>query len=258
MSDPTFVRTRHVYESYQDMWRLVELAGFPTCFADELDPTRKKATYILPVRNGECEAGWPGARARIIHWHLEPHVTYGPWAGVAETWASDQWHAEQIGAQYVPMGSDARLKDGPDTAGDEYDVAYLGYMIPRRTDILTELTQRGVRVSPTSAWGEERHRILTHSAAYLHVHQEASAPAIPPLRMVVAAAYSMPVIMETPARRGVFDFGHILTSDHAHMAEFTEMWAVRSRGPFFENFGNGLHQLLCDDLPFRRSVEGAL
>ena len=42
-------------------------------------------TYIVIVRNGENEAGWPGARARIIHWHLEPHVAYSTWAGVAET-----------------------------------------------------------------------------------------------------------------------------------------------------------------------------
>ena len=95
MADPIFVRTRHTYESYADLWRLVELAGFPVCYADELDPASDD-TYIVIVRNGENEAGWPGARARIIHWHLEPHVAYSTWPGVAETWAADQWHAEQL------------------------------------------------------------------------------------------------------------------------------------------------------------------
>ena len=150
MADPVFVRTRHEYGSYQDYWRMVELAGFPTCYSDELDPASDN-TYIVTVRNGENEQGWPGARAHIIHWNIEYHVEYGPWAGVAETWSPDAWHAEKIGARYVPMGGDARLNDGTNGAGPTYDVAYLGYMIPRRTDVLTGLQGYGLAVSPTSA-----------------------------------------------------------------------------------------------------------
>jgi hypothetical protein len=257
VSDVTFVKTRHEYASYADLWRLIELAGFPVIYTDELDPASDN-TYIVVVRNGENEAGWPGARARIIHWHLEPHVEYGPWQGVAETWAADAWHAEKIGGRYVPMGSDVRLKAGPDTRHAEYDAAYLVYLIPRRSDVLSGLAQRGVKVSPTSAWGDERHRILTHSTTYLHVHQTDIAPAIPALRMVVAAAYSLPVICETPAKRGIFDYGHLLTSDHAHIAEFVHMWAVREKSAFLQSFGDGLHRLLCHDLTFRRSIEVAL
>jgi hypothetical protein len=237
---------------------LVELAGFPTCFVDEIDAASDN-TYILPVRNGEWpQDGWPGARARIIHYHAEYHVHYDPLPGVG-LWSPDAWHAEKIGGRYVPMGSDARLMHGPDTRyAHDYDVAFLGYMIPRRTDVLSGLAQRGVRVSPTSAWGDERHKVLTHATTYLHVHQEGSAPAVPALRMVVAAAYSIPVVMETPARRGIFQYGHMLTSDHAHLAEFTELWAVRSKGPFLAAFGSSLHETLCRDLTFRRSVEAAL
>jgi hypothetical protein len=265
VSDPVFVRTRHIYASYADFWELVDLAQFPTCFVDEIIPDSDH-TYILPVRNGELpEGGWPDARARIVHYNAEFHVHYDPLPGLA-VWSPDAWHAEKIGGRYVPMGSDARLKHGPETrlkdgrdpAAAEYDVAYLGYMIPRRTDILSGMAQLGVRVSPTSAWGDDRHKILTHSTTYLHVHQTDYAPAIPALRMVVAAAYSLPVIMETPARRGLFDYGHVLTADHAHLAGFADMWAVRNRGPFLANFGHGLHQLLCHDLTFRRSVEVAL
>jgi hypothetical protein len=257
VSDPTFIRTRHVYASYADFWALVELAAFPTCYVDEIDPASDQ-TYILPVRNGEMpEGGYPGARARIVHWDAEYHVNYPPLPGLA-VWSPDRWHAEKIGGRYVPMGSDVRLKAGPDTRHAEYDVAYLVYLIPRRSDILSGLAQRGVKVSPTSAWGDERHRILTHSTTYLHVHQTDIAPAIPALRMVVAAAYSLPVICETPAKRGVFDYGHMLTSDHAHIAEFVYMWSVKERGAFLQSFGDGLHRLLCHDLTFRRSVEVAL
>lgn len=256
MTDPIFVRSRHTYESYQDYWRMVDLAGFPTCYNDELDPASDN-TYIIAVRNGENDAGWPGARARIIHWHLEYHVEYGPWVGVAETWSPDAWHARTIGARYVPMGGDARLRDGTNGAAPSYDVAYLGYMIPRRTDVLSALNEYGLRVSPTSAWGQERHAVLLHAKTYLHIHQTDSAPAIPALRMVVAAAYSMPVIMETPADRGIYVQGYFLTSDRKYAAEFTKMW-VRDNSPYLRNFGYAIRDLLCDRMPFRKSVEGAL
>jgi len=257
MTDPIFVRTRHIYESYADLWELVDLAGFPTVYVDEIDPASDN-TYILIVRNGEWpEGGWAGQRARFIHWHCEYHVDYEPVPGI-ELWSPDAWHAEKIGGRYVPMGGDARLAHGPDTRHAEYDVAYLGYMVNRRSDVLSGLAQRGVRVSPTSAWGDERHKVLRHSTAYLHVHQEGSAPAIPALRMVVAAAYSLPVISERPAARGVFHDGYMLTSDHAHLAEFAYMWSVKERGAFLQSFGDSLHSLLCRELTFRKSVEAAL
>ena len=198
---------------------MVELAGFPTCYNDELDPASDN-TYIIAVRNGENEAGWPGARARIIHWHLEFHVEYGPWAGIAETWSPDAWHAGTIGARYVPMGGDARLNEGTNGTAQAYDVAYLGYIVNRRNDVLTDLKAHGLRVSPTGAWGQERHAILTHSKLYLHVHQTDNAPAIPALRMVVAAAYKLPVIMETPADRGHLRAGllsHVRTEVHGRV-----------------------------------------
>lgn len=257
MTDPIIVKTRHVYESYRDLFELVDLAGFPTCYVDEIDPASGN-TYILIVRNGEWPAGgWSDLRARFIHWHMEFHVDYEPLPGI-ELWSPDAWHAEKIGGRYVPMGSDARLKHGPEMRHAEYDVAYLGYMVNRRNDVLSGLAQRGVRVSPTSAWGDDRHLVLTHSTAYLHVHQEAAAPAIPALRMVVAAAYSLPVISENPAARGLFHDGYLLTSDHAHLAEFAYLWAVRERGAFLQSFGDSLNRLLCHDLTFRKSVEAAL
>jgi hypothetical protein len=64
--------------------------------------------------------------------------------------------------------------------------------------------------------------------------------------------------METPIKRGIFQYGHMLTSDHAYLAEFTDLWSVRSKGPFLQSFGSSLHQTLCHDLTFRRSVETAL
>lgn len=254
----TFALTRHFYESYRDLYRLIELAGFSTCYVDEMQVDDPSRCYILMMQCGETERGWPGARARIIQWMLE-WFDYPPIPGVTERWSGDQWHAERLGVRYVPVGSDVRLAEGPDAKfAREYDIALLAYMIPRRNDVLSGLAQRGVRVSPTSAWGDERHLILKRSSVYLHIHQWDDKPAIPALRMVVAAAYSLPVISETPARRGIFHDGYLLHSDHAHIAEFAWLWAVKEKGPFLQSFGDSLHRMLCHELTFRKSVECAL
>lgn len=70
MSNIIFAKTRHVYQSYDDFWRLVALSGFETCYVDEIDHNRD-ATYIFTPTNGETLNGWDRGRARIIWWDLE-------------------------------------------------------------------------------------------------------------------------------------------------------------------------------------------
>ncbi len=77
MAEITFVKTRHVYDSYTDFWRLVELSGFPTIYADELDIS-KDGVYItapmnrdwrLHIRNEQRE-GKP-INAHLVSWNIE-------------------------------------------------------------------------------------------------------------------------------------------------------------------------------------------
>lgn len=257
MSDPIFVRTRHVYESYADFWRLVELSSFPTCYADELDPASDNV-YILPFLNSECGNGWAGARARIIHWNSEWYVA-DPVDGVGEFWHFDKWYADCIGAKYVPVGSHPDLTHAPLSGNSyAYDVAYLGYMIPRRQRIQYECGRLGVMLSPSSGWGEERHRILTNCKAYLHVHQHDDKRGIPALRMVVAAAYKLPVMMERIEQRGIFQEGDFLECDYDHLANFAREWTWGAPQEQLAGFGERLHERLCHEHTFRRVVEGAL
>lgn len=251
----TFVRTRHTYDSYNDLWMLVELADYPICYVDEIDASDAAQAYILPTRNGEWGNGWPDAKARLIHWNLE-WDDYPPMTGIAETWHSDQWFAEHIGARYVPMGSDVRLCPNADHYNEQYDVAYMGYMIPRRERIWNELQWAGVKPSPIHAWGDERHRILRSSAAYLHVHQHDDKPGVPPLRMVVAAAYALPVITEFCADPGVFTT-KALGYNYAELAENVKA-AVADWEHCLLPYGLALRQFLCEDYTFAKSVEGAL
>lgn len=206
MPDILFARPRWNYESYADLYRLIELSGFPLIYFDEIDP-QSDNLYILTTINGECQNGWQSPRARIIWWDLEwridgdyPHIP-----GIAETWAADSWYAQHVGARYVPMGSHSGLKlDTPITPDVHYHAAYMGYMVNRRLQIWTELVNRGLRLSPMSAWGEQRHNVLMQSACYVHVHQLHAAPGLPALRLVVAAAYSLPFLTETVQDAGVF------------------------------------------------------
>ena len=256
MSGVTFVRTRHVYDSYQDWYRLIELSGYPTCYVDEIDPSRKGHTYILGTRNGEWGEGWKKPKARLIFFNLE-WTDYPPIAGIAGTWCADKWFAREIGARYVPLGGHAGLRDSADSAPEmAYDVAFLGYIIPRRQQMQHDLKQVGLTLSPSSAWGSERHTVLAGSRVYGHIHQHESKPGIPALRLVVAAAYGLPFITEQCADAGRFA-DVIMQAPYHYFAGFTRDW-LRDEWDMLKAKGEALRGLLCEDWTFRKSVEAAL
>lgn len=256
MADTIFAIPRTPYDSYADLYTLIGLSGYPTCYIDEID-AQSDNTYIVTILNGEV-TGWPDAKARIILWDLEYHLDGIPdLAGIAEVWASDKWYAGVINARYVPMGSHAGLCPERTPKQDAYDVAYLAYLVPRRQRIQHDLTAAGVRVSPSSAWGSARHTLLRNSAAYLHVHQHDNAPTIAPLRLVVAAAYALPFITETVADIGIFR-QLILQADYGHIVQAASVWTRQSWEKDLLPHALALHQKLCHDLTFRKSIEAAL
>jgi len=252
-----FAVPRHEYGSYQDLYRLIDLSGFPKVYIDEINPQSDNC-YIVTILNGESQAGWVNPRARIILYDLEWHLD-GVRVPGCEVWAGDAWYATQIGAKYVPMGSHPGLRLNADSLSSErYDVAYLGYMIPRRERIAHDLRERGVRVSPPHAWGEERHRVLSNSTAYLHVHQWDHVPTIAPLRMVVAAAYGLPVITEECADCGAFE-PYVIREDYPYLVSKVQFVTQRpDLNTLWEDDANRLHRFLCEDLTFRKSIEAAL
>lgn len=257
MTDPIFALTRHVYGSYADLYTLIRLAGFPTCYIDEIDPASTN-TYIIPVRNGEIpEGGYPGAFARLIHWCFEWDL-YPPLPGIAEVWYPDVWAAQQYGGRYVPIGGDMRLNTRESVSGHEprYDAAFIAYMTGNRPEVRKAMMDRGISVSPTSAWGEERHKVLTHSRMYTTIHQFPDKPTMPVLRLVVAAAYRLPFFTQTVHDVGVYQWG-ILQSSLPFFAEFVGMWAADKTNQL-EDYGRDLYGHLCDRFTFRQSVECAL
>lgn len=257
MSDAVFVRTRHVYDSYSDLVRLIELSGYPLVYVDELDADSDN-TYILITRNGEVNAdGYPNARARIIFWCLE-WDRYPDLPGIAETWSSDRWFASTIDARYVPMGSHRDLNLDPDaTTPHEYDAALLAYLGPYRRGWLVNRLQQHIRIAP-NGWGSERHRILMASRSMLNIHQREGVNAVAAQRFALAAAYKLPVITETLADAGIFDHTTILQSDYGNLVEFAQMWLCRNDGHMLAEWGERLYQLLCIENTFEKCVNAAL
>lgn len=257
MGDVIFARPRWEYGSYTDLYALIKLSGYPLIYCDELDPTSDH-TYILTVRNGENEHGWSGdVLSRIILWDLEWRLEGDPppIPGVAETWASDKWYAEQIGARYVPLGSHPGLNLAPDDETDAlFDAILLSYMTNRRLQMAVWLRERGLRLAP-NGWSLERHQNLLASASMLHVHQHDHVPTVAPLRFALAAAYHLPLISEAVRDPGLFGTQTVLWSEYAALPD-TVARRVQDNG--LAAFGEALYQLLCCDYPFKKCVEEAL
>lgn len=262
MSDIVFARTRHDYYhpkngtgSYYDYWRMVELNGYPTCFTDEIDAQDASKCYIFTPRNGEHENGWPGAKARIIHWNLERHG-YAPLPGVSETWCSDKALADATGARYVLMGSDERLRTEFGQLSDTktIDLALFMYVTHRRERVINMLRDSGVTLAG-GGWYQERHDLLSRCRAMLVIHQDDDAPWLAPQRFCIAAAYQLPVICETPKDRGGMRQDSLLISEYHRLADFARMWLKPANAGDLERFGWHLYQHLCVNWTFDKCVK---
>jgi len=266
MSDITFVKTQHYYQTYDDYFRLAELAGFNIVYIEDIHPEDPEAIYIFTHFAARYFAP-ENVQARMILWQLEwiiPDRYADEYRLPFEVWASDVWYCQQlqaagIEARYVPFGSDRRLaQDYPHLNGPDYDVALMAYRDPpRRAEIINQLTARGIRIAP-NGWGGERHEALHHSAAMLHIHQHDGIATVAPQRFALAAAYKLALISETLSDRGIFDYRSVLTADYPHLVETVHTWTRRNDPRGLRDRGDWLHALLCVEYTFQKCVEDAL
>jgi len=207
----TFVRTRHVYDSYIDFIRLAELSDFPLIYSDEVD-IAKEGVYIFITMNGDVETHLMNEvnssnvrYAHLILWNLErPSGSAGSVGNYAkrhrqlmydrifdEVWCSDRRLAEETQLRFVVLGSD----EGLGSPGDEkfYDFCHMSYIIPRRSNVYAKFNPD--RIGP-NCWPPERDEVLRHSKFALNIHQDIH-PFQEPLRLALFAAYGLPVISET-------------------------------------------------------------
>lgn len=278
---PTFVRTRTVYDSYSDYWTLVELSGFDTCYVDQirLDEDR---LYVVTPMNGEVRPHITNERnrvgcdtvARLVMWCLERPDSPGarPWAPndgsgeldellkwFDEVWVSDE-HFQHMDpkrrARFVPLGSHPKL-GGAKVRPADFDVAFMGYMIPRRQTIADKLRAAGLRVAP-NGWGAERRFTLQRTRLMLNTHQHNSPmPIGEPLRIALAAAFRMPLVSETlsspkPLQQGwdVISCGYDSLVDRVR--------EVLGSAHLERDLGDRIYRKLCIEQTFKQGVLGAL
>jgi hypothetical protein len=213
--DVVFVKTRWHYQSYTDFWAMVELAGYPTCYVDEVDVEAELAYVVNPL-NGEWEpmlnhrlkAEGRKKKATMVSWTLEPPTKsdYLPnlrrtvdeglvdwiWMGYRNLAQA----ADHARIRFVPVGSMDKL--GGARLEPKYDVIHLSYPTHRRGTLYNALMRKGVKIAP-NGWGRERDVALRSSRFLLNVHKDDGFQAYEPLRFAVAAAYGLPIISESCA-----------------------------------------------------------
>lgn len=257
MGSVIFARPRWEYQSYSDFWRLVELSGYPLIFIDDIDPQSDNC-YIFSTPATDWFHGWQNPRARIINYNIEWYldVDYSVIPGV-EIWSPDKAYAERIGAQYVPLGSHVDLNPTPSEKPEKkYDVITLWAASYRRYTGYDMLQRFGVQRAP-DGWGEDRHRNFLQSRAMCIVHQNEDAHYVAAQRWALAAAYKLPIISECVEDKGVMADSTIWT-DLQSIGEVAASWMRPENRTKLIAKGEALHQLLCHDLTFRKSVEKAL
>ncbi len=280
MTDITFCRTRHVYDSYTDFWRLVELSGFPTIYVDEIK-IDEPGVYITSPMNGDYEAHLKNElnrqveyslprMAHLILWNLErpSHASDGYWGSMGqynqrneellyarllnEIWVSDTQMAHDSGhtCRYVTLGSDYGL--GEPGEEKQYDLVHMSAIYGRRVTIYNDFSNIGA-----NSWGDERHQVLQRSKFALNIHQD-NYSFQEPLRKALFAAYGLPIISETcydqfPFQSGdtamFFGYNEIVNKAKEMIHDDYDKWV---------GMGEKARKMLCENYQFGRMVRRAV
>lgn len=257
MPDVIFARPRWEYQSYSDLWRLVELSAYPLIYMDEIN-FQSDNCYIFSTPATDWHHGWADTKARLIYYNIEWYlnVDYRTIPGV-EVWSADKWYAERIDAQYVPMGSHVSLNPHPSARAEKkYDAATLWAGTYNRYHAEDLLRQRELSLAP-NGWGEERHNILMQSRMMVCVHQQPNVYTVAPQRWALAAAYHLPIVSETLSDAGLMH-DVTITTDLESIGEVAASWLQTNNIGKLAAKGEALHQLLCHEHTFKTCIERAL
>lgn len=226
---------------------------------DEMD-LQSDNTYIFSTPDTHWMQGWPDAKCRIIYycfeWYLDKEKEYSNIPCI-ETWCTDKWWSDRIGAKYVPMGSHRDLNPRPlDSVDKIYDVCTLWAGSFNRYHA-EDLINRAELTRAPNGWGDERHRVLSQSRMMVCVHQNPDAKTVAPQRWALAAAYKLPVISETLADAGLLA-DVTVQADLESIGEVAASWKQVNNYGKLKAKGEALYRLLCEEYTFRIGIERAL
>lgn len=274
MAEIVFVKTRWPYQSYTDFWAMVDLAGYPTCYVDEVDVEAERV-YIVNPLNGEWEpmlrhrlmTEGRAKRATLVSWTIEPPVKsdYLPnlrrtvdeglvdwiWMGYRNLAQA----ADRPRIRFVPVGSMEGL--GSERGESQHDVIHLSYPTHRRRVLYDDLMRKGVPIAP-NGWGRDRDAALRTSRFLLNVHKDDGFQAYEPLRFAVAAAYGLPIISESCADpwpyRAMMDY---YETSYDAAAETTLAALSQDYGPWAA-MGQRTRHRMTTEFAFDKCVEEAV
>lgn len=269
LSDITFVKTRHVYDSYIDFIRLAELSAFPIIYSDEVSISNE-GVYIFITMNGDVEehlknevSSGKTRYAHLVLWNLErPSGSAGSVGNYAkrhrdliynrifdEVWVSDRRLAEETQLRFVVLGSD----EGLGSVSDEkrYDLVHMSYEIPRRSNIYKHFDDIG-----PNSWPPERNEVLRHSRFALNIHQDIH-PFQEPLRLALFAAYALPVISETIFDPYPWDGDIAIFSGYDSIVHRLRQALDEDYAPYRE-MGLRARERLCNEYQFGKVVRLAV
>ena len=276
MTNIIFARTRHIYESYYDFWRLVELSNFPTIYVDEIDIS-KPGVYITTPMNGDYRAHLANEierlsqlsipiLAHLILWNIErPSGSAGSVGQYAidnreliymryvdEIWVSDRRLAEETSLRYVTLGSHPKL--GYPGIEKTYDFTHMSAEIPRRQTIYKYFGRQSIGYN---CWPPERDTILRKSRFALNVHQD-NHPFCEPLRFALFASYMLPIVSET-----VYDgypYAHDDTIIYAGYDGLVSKLKQMLADPYkkWKQMGERCRQLMCYEYEFEKMIRQAV
>lgn len=254
MSDVIFVKPRHPYGTYVDMWQLVELSGYRWQYENEIDLASTN-TYIFTWFGVQSMFSLD-TKARLICWNLE-------WANIpifpnVEYWTPDAWFAQRNDWKYVPVGSHRGLYcDDRRTHLQIYDVALQMYRDPlRRAHMIHRFRDAGLQIAP-DGWQDVRHRALMQSRCMVHIHQLEDNATVSPLRFALAAAYRLPVISESLSNAGILD-GCVIQSPYHDLPDAILEHLKPERSAELQRHADALYTRLVEQYSFRTVVEAAL
>lgn len=272
MTDITFVRTSHFYDSYTDLIRLIELNDFPTIREYDFDIS-KEGVYIFITMNGDVEAhltnelnsGKPALWSHRILWNLErPPGSAGigseymrrQWSLIHnrlfdEVWVSDQRLADESELRYVTLGSDERL--GEVGTDKRYDFIHLSYETGRRQTIYKYFPAH--TVAP-NCWGDERHSALKQASFGLAVHQDYLSFQ-EPLRLSLFAAYGLPIISEALYNSYPWDDQTIITAPYPELVSRMKKCFTEDYEPY-RQMGLRARERMCGEFQFGKCVRQAV
>lgn len=278
MTEITFVRTRHNYQSYTDFWRLVELSNFPTIYTDELDIS-KQGVYIVTPMNGEWRPAIHNQKgkvfnAHLILWNLErPSGSAGSvgqygrnarmlmggiWEDTGqpsgmrfadEVWVSDRKLAEDQNLRFVVLGSDEGL--GEPGSDKEYNFCHMSYEVPRRVSIYKHFQNIGA-----NSWGAERDQVLKRSKFALNVHQDIHWYQ-EPLRFSLFAAYGLPIISESLYDSYPWSDETMVTAIYDGLVGRMKQALTEDYAPYRE-MGLRARERMCGEFQFGKMVREAV